>query len=97
MGVNLPAMYVQLWEEAAKEKPAMIVEGSAIFVNERMCFADWDAGYISTRHFFQYLKTADIRFMPEKDDPMPEIVFKINCIKRWIVKTLKGVIDRKPT
>lgn len=97
MGVNLPAMYVQLWEEAAKEKPATIVEGSAIYVNERMCFADWDSGYISTRHFFQYLKTADIRFMPEKDDPMPEIVFKINCIKRWIVKTLKGVIDRKPT
>lgn len=95
MGVNLPAMYVQFWEnEGINKKQVASVEGSAIYVNDRMCLEDWNAGYISTRQFFHYLKTADIRFMSDKEDPMPEKVFKNTCRKRMLVNTIKRIIGR---
>ena len=95
MGVNLPAMYVKLWEgKGIKEKQVVEVGGNAIYVNERMCLADWNAGYISLRQFFQYLKTADIRFIPDNEDSMPEKVFKRTYRKRIVINTIKTIIGR---
>lgn len=96
MGVNLPAMYVQLWEgEGIKEKQVVKVNDNAIYVNERMCLDDWKAGFISTRQFFHFLKTANIRFIPDKEDPMPEKVFLRTCRKRIVIKAIKTIIGRR--
>lgn len=96
MGVNLPAMYVQLWEgEGITNKQVENIDGSAIYVNERMCLDDWNAGYISTHQFFHFLKTADIRFISDKEDSMPEKVFKKNCRKRVVINTIKTIIGKK--
>lgn len=95
MGVNLPAMYVQLWEgNGIKEKQVVEKGGNATYVNERMCLDDWNAGYISLRQFFQYLKTADIRFIPDREDSMPEKVFKRTYRKRIVINTIKTIIGR---
>ena len=96
MGVNLPAMYVQLGKgEGINKKQVENIDGSTIYVNERMCLDDWNAGYFSIRQFFQYLKVANIRFIPDKEDPKPEKVFKRICRKRMIIKTLKTIIGKK--
>lgn len=95
MGVNLPAMYVQLWEnEGINKNQVDKIDGSAIYVNERMCLDDWNAGYISTRKFFEYLKTADIRFISDKVDLNPEKEFKRICRKRMVINTIKRIIRK---
>ena len=95
MGVNLPAMYVQLWEDGGIDKKQVVeIDGSAIYVNERMCLEDWNAGYISTRQFFHYLKTADIRFMPDKDDINPEKRFKRIYRRRVLYNTVIRIIGK---
>lgn len=95
MGVNLPAMYVQMWKNEGINKEQVVnIEGSAIYVNERMCLEDWNEGYISMRKFFQYLRTADIYFMPDKEDINPEKRFKRIYRRRMPYNTLKRIIGK---
>lgn len=95
MGVNLPAMYVELWEDGRIDKKQKVnIDGSAIYVNERMCLEDWNAGYISTFKFFQYLKNADIYFISDKEDVEPEKRFKRIYRRRVPYNTLKRIIGK---
>lgn len=94
MGVNLPAMYVQLLTNERQEMPSLKTSGDAIYVNERMCLDDWNAGCISYRQFTHFQETADIRFIPDEEDPMPEKAFKKTYKKRIVINTIKRIIGK---
>lgn len=95
MGVNLPAMYVQLWKDKEiNEKQVEKINDSAIYVNERMCLDDWNAGYISTRQFLNYIKTADICFIADKVDLNPEKEFKRIYRKQMLINGIKMIIRK---
>lgn len=95
MGVNLPAMLVRaLLGESINEMNCEI-GASAVFVNERMCLDDWYRGFISAKEFRQLIKTADIRFVNDEDDPAPQYAFeteyKKRKLKRPLVKCYSGI------
>ena len=72
MGVNLPAMMVKtLLGESASEIQKSIGQ-KAVFVNERMCRDDWAEGYISSIKYYRLLRSANIFFVRDMNDPAPE-------------------------
>lgn len=93
MGVNLPAMYVNMCigKDGISNKK---VNGSAIYVNERMCMADWNFGYMTNRQFDAYLDTADILFISDGDDWQPEKVFNKICLRRRIINSAKRILKK---
>lgn len=101
MGINLPGMLVKaLLEEDINNKNNGI-STSALFVNERMCIEDWYCGYISTKDYHRIIKSADIRFVNDKDDPAPqhafEKLFRKKLLRRPFMMNyfrLKGIIHK---
>ena len=94
MGVNLPAMMVKHFYGESIEAMNKSVMGEAVYVNERMCVDDWDYGYLSYKEFRKYLKTADIRFVPDAEDTLPEKMYTRLIRKRLPVNTLKRMIGK---
>lgn len=93
MGINLPAMYVNMcigkdWSDAH------IKEKNAIYVNERMCLADWNLGYMTNKEFYTIIKTADIRFIDDDDDIGPQKRFKKICKKRRLINSMKRILSK---
>lgn len=92
MGVNLPEMMVKtLLGDKIKVKQRSINIG-AVFVNERMCLDDWYNGFITTREFHQLLKTAEVNFIEDLNDPEPMIMF--NKMVRNPVRKIKRIVKR---
>lgn len=93
MGVNLPAMFVKSLLNESIDNAEKGIKASATFVNERICLDNWNKGYISTKRFRQILKTADISFLKDKEDVLPEKVFKrrmvVMSVKRYLKKFVK--------
>ena len=52
---------------------------------ERMCLDDWMSGYITLNEYQQYMKTADIHFVKDNDDPQPQKAYK----KEFFIQRLK--------
>lgn len=94
MGVNLPAMMVRCFLKEPYEDMNKYVAGEAVYVNDRMCIADWDKGYLSKREVIAIMKSADIRFVPDKDDVMPEKRFNKVFKKRSRIIWMKGVVAK---
>lgn len=93
MGVNLPEMFVKSLLNESIDNAEKGIKASATFVNERICLDNWNKGYISTKRFRQILKTADISFLKDKEDVLPEKVFKrrmvVMSVKRYLKKFVK--------
>lgn len=94
MGVNLPAMMVKHFYGESIEAMNKTFAGEAVYVNERMCLDDWDYGYISYKEYRKYIKTADIRFIPDTEDALPEKVYNRVIMKRLPFNTLKRIIGK---
>ena len=94
MGVNLPAMMVKHFYGESIEAMNKTFAGEAVYVNERMCLDDWDYGYISYKEYRKYIKTADIRFIPDAKDTLPEKVYNRVIMKRLPFNTLKRIIGK---
>lgn len=94
MGVNLPAMFVKYCQGVEWKQSVMDIRKSAIYVNERMLMDDWNSGFITYNEFKQYLKDADIRFIADDDDSMPEKRFHQEMMKRRVVCIIKKLIKR---
>lgn len=94
MGVNLPAMMVRHFYGESIETMNKTFAGEAVYVNERMCLDDWDYGYISYKEYRKYIKTADIRFIPDAKDTLPEKVYNRVIMKRLPFNTLKRIIGK---
>ena len=89
MGVNLPGMLVKSFCGESFDGMQRLITGTAIYVNERMCFDDWVSGYVSTSDFKKHQSTADISFVNDKDDPMPYKIYDKNC--RSVFTLLKRI------
>lgn len=76
MGVNLPAMMVQYFTGGDMDILNKHITGEAIYTNERMCLDDWTNGYITLNDYQRYMKTADIRFIDDNDDPQPQKAYQ---------------------
>ena len=75
MGVNLPDMLVRTLTGKSIEGMQQQITKEAVFINERMCKDDWMGNYISTSEFRRLLKTADVSFVGDKEDPTPQKIF----------------------
>lgn len=94
MGVNLPAMFMKYCQGEEWKQSVMDIRESAIYVNERMLMDDWNSGFITYNEFKQYLKDADIHFISDDDDSMPERRFNQELKKRRVVNIIKKLIKR---
>lgn len=95
MGVNLPAMMVKyLCGESIEDMPQKI-NGSATYVNERMCMDDWNNGDISLKEYRNYLRTADIRFVPDEQDVLPEREYQKMFRRRMAVNAMKTLLRKR--
>ena len=84
MGVNLPGMMVRSLRGDRIDEMGHEIRTSAVFVNERMCFDDWYHGFISEKELHQLIKSADIRFIDDEQDPNPQIAFEAMIRKKRI-------------
>ena len=76
MGCNLPAMMVQYFTGGDMNIWTKHIAEEATYTNERMCLEDWSNGYITLDEYQRYMKTADIHFIQDDDDPRPQKAYK---------------------
>ena len=91
-GVNLPAMMVRHFSGESVEGMNKSVTGEAVYVNDRMCMSDWDSNYITMEEYRNYLNSADIRFVPDDNDPLPEREYRKEFVRRKMRKSVKRFI-----
>ena len=97
MGVNLPVMLVRTLLGQKIEGMQQEVKSMAVFVNERMCFDDWYGTYISCRELREMLRTNDISFVNDDDDPEPQRMFmkELRNPKTNLKRIAKIILRRK--
>lgn len=96
MGVNLPAMMVKSFYGKDISDMRKTVVGEAVYVNERMCLDDWSNGYITQNEYQRYMKTADIHFIQDDDDPQPQKAYqKVFFLQRLLMPLKKCIRYRK--
>lgn len=94
MGVNLPAMLATTLTGESTEGMCREIKGSAVYVNERMLRDDWMSRYISTGEMWRLMKSAEISFIFDKDDPVPGKQFRkmllspVSAAKRFVKRFL---------
>lgn len=90
MGVNLPAMLVRFFSGEPFDGLRKEITTKATFANEKMCFDNWNEGYISFKKFRRIVHSSDINFLDDKNDPTPKEHFekKISSM-RWKVALKK--------
>lgn len=99
MGCNLPAMYVKFMTgKSIKDDTSCYVQTTKTYLNERMLMDDWMSGKRSTCEYKKIIKSSDIYFVSDEDDPKPqeqlqkEFLHKLISHKR-IVKHLLQIIS----
>ncbi len=97
MGCNLPAMMVQHFIGGEIDNLKRIITGEAIYTNERMCLDDWSNGYITLDEYQRYMKTADIRFIQDNDDPQPQKAYQREFIFRRLSMLVKNCLRNRKT
>lgn len=91
-GVNLPAMLIRHFrgEDISRMKNRIDIRAS--YVNERMCEDDWCYGRISSEEYRRMVASADISFVRDEQDPMPQRIFEfihfVHPLKKWLKRYL---------
>ena len=91
-GVNLPAMMVNCMLNQSSVDNVKSINSAYTYVNERMCFDDWCQGYISSNSYHRFIKSADISFVSDPDDPVPAEIFEVEHQKE--VLSFKRLVKR---
>jgi carbamoylphosphate synthase large subunit len=89
MGCNLPAMMVEYFAGGDIDVWKKPVMGEAVYTNERMCFVDWMSGFITLDEYQRYMKTADILFIQDNDDPQPWKAYQKAFFLQRLLKAVK--------
>lgn len=97
MGVNLPAMMINCFNgDSSYLDMQRRVNGTATYINERMCLDDYVTGYLTFSECKRIVRTAGIRFIYDENDPGPQRRFnrylgfqRVNRLRREIRKLLK--------
>lgn len=95
MGVNLPAMFVyssygKPFNDMEKE-----IKSSAIFVNERICSDNWEAGYLTKKEMRELLDSSDISFVKDVEDTKPEKMFRHELLFIGIKRYVKTFLHKR--
>ena len=92
MGVNLPAMLIRYFRGESYSGMKMQIDSTASYVNERMCEDDWCYGRISSEEYRRIVASADISFVKDEQDPMPQRIFEfihfVHPLKKWLRRYL---------
>jgi len=94
MGVNLPAMMVRYFMGDLAIDEQKLISRESVYVNDRMCMADWQNGHITMDEYRHYLESADIRFVTDEEDPGPERAFNKEYKAQIIKKGIRKFIGR---
>lgn len=92
MGVNLPAMLVKTFLGIPIENMNQMVEGEAVFTNERICINDYQNGFISVKEYRSYIKSADILFIKDEEDRHPLKAYRYLFCLVMIKSIIKKII-----
>jgi len=92
MGVNLPAMLVKSFLGESIEGMKKSITNSSVYINERICMDNCYHRQMTTKRFIRLIKSSDISFVDDKNDPAPKKVYQKQLalllikrtIKRWI-------------
>lgn len=90
MGVNLPAMFVKYISGEDIDGMQRQFEGSAVYVNERICLKDWYNNKIATKEYRTIVRSAEISFVADDDDPDPYKIYN----KRFVILSIKRLIRK---
>ena len=63
-------------------------------INEKMCYEDWNYGYLSTKEFLNIVSSQAIHFVYDEKDPIPGLIFKLMFYRTFILKKLRSVIRK---
>ena len=83
-GINLPAMYARTLLGKSIDNLQKEITNTATYSNERICLDNWIDGQLTTLKFFSILKSSDISAVKCKHDRIPEFVFWIKTIKKFL-------------
>ena len=83
-GINLPEMYARTLLGKSIDNLQKEITNTASYSNERICLDNWIDGQLTTRKFFSILKSSDISAVKCKHDRIPEFVFWIKTIKKYL-------------
>lgn len=93
MGVNLSDIFVRMMLGRSLKGVKKEICSSAIYVNERILEDNWYSGYMTTKEFFHTIHSSDISFVKDKQDPLPELIFRIRFVMKWIKRTVKKCLN----
>ena len=92
MGVNLPEMFVRAMLGRSLEGMKKEITTSAIYVNERIVVDNWYSGYLTTKELMAIMRSSNISFVRDKQDPVPEVVFKERLVTMSLKRMLKSYL-----
>lgn len=92
MGANLPALMVSFFNNDIAKGISEEVQGGNVFINEKMCYEDWNYGYLSTKEFLNIVSTQAIHFVYDEKDPIPGLIFRLMFYRTFLLKKLRSVI-----
>lgn len=94
MGVNLPVMMVRSFIGEPMDKMTKCINREAVYVNDKMCFDDWNNGFISTKEYQRSFDASDFGFVSDDRDLVPERVYQKELKKRLIIKSIKKLFNK---
>lgn len=92
MGVNLPAMMIRFFSGEKWESDEQSIAGSASYVNERLCFDDWNRGLISWEEYSRVMEESQIHFVQDELDKCPGKAYRRMVNERRVIKRIKGLL-----
>lgn len=93
-GINLPAMMInKLVDNETESDSGAKITGT--FVNEKVNFEDYLAGYYGWREYKRINGLGDFRFIYSQDDPNPYKAFRKECVRKIVKQRIKNLIHRR--
>lgn len=91
-GINLPGMLVRSLLGEPIDKMQKYIVSSSTYTNEKVCLGDWYGCYMTTKEYYNTIKSSDFQLIRDKEDPEPERAFKLFFAKMFIKRIFKKTI-----
>ena len=91
-GINLPGMLVRSLLGESIGKMQKYIVSSSTYTNEKVCLGDWYGCYMTTKAYYNTIKSSDFQLISDKEDPEPEKAFKRYFAKMFIKRIFKKTI-----
>ena len=92
MGVNLPAIFVKYMMGEKIEEMDNQIKKNSVYVNERICINDWYKNKMTTKEYKRILHSAEISFISNERDPVPQRIFKKKYNVMYVKRTIKKIL-----